>query len=103
MPKRYKNIDILKSDTGRRYYKNVIYPEIPEHEDDLYVITTGGDRYDILAQQFYKDSSLWWVIASANAGVSSMDSLAVQLGVQLRIPYSAELAIQLFEDLNQNR
>lgn len=101
MPKRYKTIDILQSPDGRRYYKNVIYPEIPLHEDDIYVITTGGDRYDVLAQQFYKDSSLWWVIATANT--SNMDSLVVEQGIQLRIPFQPEVAVQIFEEINKNR
>ena len=47
-------------------YQTVRYPKIPRSEDDIYVITTIGDRYDTLAFQYYQDSSLWWVIANAN-------------------------------------
>ena len=101
MPNRTKNIEVLKTKQGRRYYKNVIYPNIPVNENDTYLITTGGDRYDTLAQQFYGDSSLWWVIASANN--SKKDGLIVEAGVQLRVPYDATAAIALYEDLNQNR
>lgn len=101
MPNRTKNIEVLKTKQGRRYYKNVIYPSIPVNENDTYLITTGGDRYDTLAQQFYGDSSLWWVIASANN--SKKDGLIVEAGVQLRVPYDATLAVTLYEELNQNR
>lgn len=101
MPNRTKNIEILKTKQGRRYYKNVIYPNVPVNENDTYLITTGGDRYDTLAQQFYGDSSLWWVIASANN--SKKDGLIVEAGVQLRVPYDATLAVTLYEELNQNR
>ena len=35
-------------------------------DDDIYVATETGDRLDTLAYQYYNDSSLWWIIASAN-------------------------------------
>ncbi len=40
---------------------------------------------DVLAQQFYGDSSLWWIIVRGNAGIAG-DSLACPAGVQIRIP-----------------
>lgn len=100
MPKRFKNIEKLRTKDGKNYYKNVIYPEIPETEDDFYVITTGEDRYDILAQEFYGDSSLWWVIASANN--VNKDSIVVRQGIQLRIPASPVEAKLSFERVNKN-
>lgn len=99
MAVRYSNIEELKTESGRRYIKNAIYPEIPVSEDDIYVITTGGDRYDSLALQFYGDPRLWWVIASAN--VSKTDGLIVQTGVQLRIPANGQEAQAQFKDYNE--
>jgi hypothetical protein len=99
--KRYKNIEKLVDSSGKRYIKNAIYPTIPADPNDTYVITTGGDRYDILAQQFYGDSSLWWVISSAN--VSKNDGLVVKQGVQLRIPYDINKVIEEFERINKER
>jgi len=96
---RYTNINISKSDNGRLYRKNAIYPNIPVTEDDIYVISTAGDRYDTLARQFYRDSSLWWIIAYANNHQRA--SLAVTPGVQLRIPADKNLAIELYQALNQ--
>lgn len=101
MANRYRNIEQYKTDEGTRYLRNVVYPEIPVSEDDLYVVTTASDRFDILAQQFYGDSSLWWIIASAN--VSKRDGLIVEPGVQLRIPASPTAAIQLFSTVNSGR
>ena len=66
MADRYLNNIKLKSEEGRRYRINSIYPAIPATANDTYIITTGGDRYDTLALQFYKDSKLWWIIAAAN-------------------------------------
>ena len=98
---RYRNTKILTNDDGRRYYTNPIYPEIPVSEDDIYVITTGIDRYDTLAQRFYQDSRLWWIIASANN--SKTDSLVVEQGIQLRIPTQPSVAIDLYNLVNEKR
>ena len=62
---RYTRTPILKNATGTQYYKRVIYPEIPRSNQDIYVITTEGDRYDILALRYYNSASLWWVISTA--------------------------------------
>jgi nucleoid-associated protein YgaU len=101
MAERTRNIEVFKTRAGRRYYANVMYPNIPVTEEDTYLITTGGDRYDTLALQFYGDASLWWIIASANN--SKKDGLNVKPGVQLRVPYDAANAIRLFDELNKNR
>ncbi len=82
---RYLNIPKIKSPSGKQMYQTVRYPEIPRSEDDVYVFTTIGDRYDTLASQFYQDSSLWWVIANANGNLSK-GSLTPPVGSQIRIP-----------------
>ena len=99
--KRYNNIEEVKIDTGRKYRTNAIYPRLPETENDIYVITTAGDRYDTLAYQFYRDSSLWWIIATANN--STNGSLIPTVGQQLRIPADKALALKLFGQLNRTR
>lgn len=101
MPDRLKSIRTNKTYSGRVYQINPIYPEIPLSEDDLYVITSEGDRYDLLAQQFYKDMSMWWVIACANN--HTVDSLVVEPGVQLRIPYNPYRAKEVFNQINKDR
>jgi len=97
--KRYDTVPLTKSPTGKQYRKTVLYPEIPPTSEDFYIITTAGDRYDKLAQQFYQDSSLWWIIASANN--SERASLIVQPGVQIRIPADKVTAINNFINLNR--
>lgn len=63
---------------------NVLYPPVPESEDDWWIITTEGDRFDLLAQQFYSTMDFWWIIPVAN-GLSA-DTLCPELGIQIRIP-----------------
>ena len=69
--------------------------------NELDIKPTGGDRFDTLALQFYGDSSLWWVIASANTSVR--DSIVVKPGVQLRIPLSKTRVLDLYRTANSNR
>ena len=97
---RYKKVQTV-TENGRRYRSNPIYPQIPVSEEDFYIISTVGDRYDSLALRFYGDATLWWVIASANRMTKA--SLVLEPGTQIRIPASKVQAIQLFNDLNTNR
>jgi hypothetical protein len=96
---RYDNINTLRTDEGVTYLTTVAYPEIPRSEKDYYVITTVGDRYDKLAQQFYNDYSLWWIIACANN--SQQASLVVEQGIQLRIPGDISLILQNYKQVNK--
>ena len=97
---RYKNIDTLKSPEGIRYYKNVLYPQIPLSENDIYVITGEGDRLDLLANQFYGDSTLWWVISISNKDINK-GSMYLSPGLQLRIPQNISNIISRYNKLNE--
>ena len=55
---RYKDISILRNNSKQRYYAESKYPEIPLSETDIWVVTTSGDRFDLLALQYYGDKSL---------------------------------------------
>lgn len=101
MSQRYRTINIEKSPDGKNYQTNTVYPEIPETEDDIYLITTDGDRYDLLAKSFYGDTRFWWIIASANN--STVDSFYIQPGTQLRIPADKTTVVNKFEEINRTR
>jgi nucleoid-associated protein YgaU len=97
---RYTNIPTKKSLNDKRMYKTVRYPEIPRSFSDVYVYTTIGDRYDTLALQYYGNSSLWWIIASAN-GTLKQDSLTPPVGTQLRIPANPTPTLAKYEEINK--
>jgi len=63
---RYRNALILRDRDGKRYYKSTIVRGIPLKDSDKFIFPNDGDRFDTLAQNFYGDSSLWWIIAKAN-------------------------------------
>jgi hypothetical protein len=60
-----------------------------------------GDRLDLLAFDFYGDSTLWWIIASAND--MQPDSLVPPLGMTLRIPANVPDIINNMVLFNGNR
>ena len=97
---RYRNIPIIRSTTNKQMYATSRYPEIPLSPDDIYVYTTQGDRYDILAGQYYTDSSLWWVIAAANPNIG-LSTLVIPEGEQIRIPSDYASVITQFNLINR--
>ena len=85
----------------KRYYKALKYPEISLSINDIYITTTSGDRLDLLANQFYKDVDLWWIIATANPNIVRRDSFNLKGGLELRIPADKDEIIQSFSELNE--
>jgi phage tail protein X len=97
---RYNNTPSFINSKGKRFYGTVKYPSIPLDLNDTYVYTTVGDRFDILAQQYYSDSSLWWVVSTANEFLPQ-DSYFIPEGTQIRIPTNINKIINDFETLNR--
>ena len=90
--KRYELTKVKK--VKRKGYQEVtaksttIYDNIPESDNDIWVISQYGDRLDLLAYQFYGDTGLWWYIAKANG----LKFMVIPVGTSLRIPGSLEYA-----------
>lgn len=104
---RYANIEKIKNQNefvgtlGTQYYKDVTYPEIPSNENDIWVETEFGDRLDLLANQFYQDVTLYWIIAIANPDKVNMGSLFITPGTQIRIPTDLTNIIDSYKFLNR--
>ena len=99
---RYNNYITLKTSQSKPYIKGKQYPNITLSENDVYVITTVGDRLDYLAYTYYRDSELWWIIATANNNATK-GSLFPVPGTQLRIPSNVSDVMNLFNKFNQAR
>ena len=102
MATRYDNKTTLTTPQGKPYYKAKVYPNIPLSESDVYVITTVGDRLDLLAYNYYRDVNLWWVISMANNNATN-GSLFPAPGTQLRIPTDLNTVLNLVNKFNQAR
>ena len=81
---RYTNSKIKKDKDGKRYYKPTIVPNIPIKDSDIFVYPVFGDRFDTMAQRYYGDSNLWWIIAKANE--LSSGQISPPSDLKLRIP-----------------
>ena len=95
---RYINIPQTKI-KGNVVYKTVRYPEVPLSSEDIYVYTQQGDRFDVLARQYYQDSSLWWVIAIGNPQIT-LGSLLIPSGIQLRVPANPSSVVDAYNVIN---
>ena len=63
-------------------------PKFTENNSDILLIATQGDRCDLIAQEYYGTTELWWFVASVN----NLKSNNIQAGTQLRVPISTEQA-----------
>lgn len=102
--RRYENIEILNDSPikeKKRFYSTVKYPEIPLSVNDIYVTTQQGDRFDLLANQYYSDKSLWWIISIANNALIQ-NSLIPPVGIQIRIPVNISEILSSYNKLNTN-
>jgi len=97
---RYQNIPITKSLDDKQMYVTVKYPNIPLSENDIYILASSIDRYDKLALDYYGDTSLWWIISTANNNLPQ-NSLFLPLGSYVRIPSNYLEILSQFNTLNK--
>jgi hypothetical protein len=95
---RYSFAEQDKRWDGKRVYKSLLYPVIPVAYNDIYVITNEVSTFDALANKYYKDPTLWWILAQANN--LGNGRLSVPAGIQLRIPQNIYNIIGDFKLLN---
>ena len=103
MPSRLQYIKKRRGTNNKGVYKYLKYPNIPLSVDDIYATTLVGDRLDLIADQFYKDVDLWWVITTANPDIIRRDSFNLKPGLQIRIPSPNRITgiLRSFEQLNK--
>ena len=99
MENRYSNIPTMLKTGKGRVYDSVLLPNIDATDLDIVVITIQGDRLDLLANKYYGDTSLWWIIAVAN-NINDA-SFYVTEGLQLRIPSNVSKILNDLEKINK--
>ena len=95
---RYDTAKVKKDKNGTRYYKPTVVPNVPIKDSDIFVYPVYGDRFETIAQRYYNDSTLWWIIAKANElskGQISADPLK-----KLRIPTEIDDILESVEKSN---
>ncbi len=83
---------------GKPVYKTLVYPPIPISDSDIYITVDDNEYLDSLAFRYYKDTSLWWIIAVANN--LGKGRLSSDISKQLRIPTNITSILQNFRLAN---
>lgn len=78
---RFGNLETID---GVEFWDILELPELLPQEDDTSYRVLGTDRIDLLANKFYGDPVLWWVIALANDLELVPTSLSE--GMVIRVP-----------------
>lgn len=99
MINRYTDIPQKVGDNGKRVTRSILYPPIPRDLSDIYLLTTPGDRLDLLSYQYYGSVGYWWIIAVAN-GIGKGD-LTIPPGSQIRVPTKINDIIRAYKELNK--
>ena len=89
---RYKNTQTKRDKDGKRYYRPTIVPNIPIKDSDIFVYPVYGDRFDTMAQRYYNDSNLWWIIAKANNMIDG--TMGLDPEKRVRVPLDIEKILQ---------
>ena len=95
---RYSETNIINRWDGKRVYLATLYPYIAPQTTDLQIITNETDYLDALAYKYYRDTTLWWIIAVANN--LGKGKLSIPPGLTLRIPININDIISQFSRLN---
>ena len=98
MPSRYNDTPIKLNRKKKRVFKPTMYPSIPIRDSDIFIYPRFGDRLDTLAHKYYKDVSLWWIIAKAN----DLDAahIGLELDKQIRIPMEIDVILNQLTDMS---
>ena len=96
--RRYSTTKKKMDKSGLRVYATTYYPEIPIEDSDQFIFTKEGDRLDSLADKFYGDHTLLWVIAKSN---SIKGRIALETAKLIRIPGNITQIIEKFKNLNK--
>jgi hypothetical protein len=69
---------------GVEFWDTMVMPDSIPRPDDIQYIVRAGDRIDLLADAFYQDPAMWWVLAWAN----NLEILPTDLkeNMQIRVP-----------------
>jgi len=88
MFRRYDKVKTTRNKDGKWRKDTTYYAEIPLNDNDIYVLTQWGDRFDLLSNQYYGTPHYWWYIAKAN----NLSYNNITEGTRIRIPSSTQYA-----------
>jgi hypothetical protein len=97
---RYTGTQIIREPiTGKRRIETTIYNKLQVSASDIFIRTTGIERLDKLALDFYGDSTAWPLIANANG--LGKGTYVIPPNTRLRIPVVDN--VNQFTNINSTR
>ena len=97
--KRYDIGTILKNKQGIRKLRSILISAFPDSTDTV-IQTSTPERLDKIANDFYGDPKLWWIIATVNK--LGKGTLIVPRNTIIRIPNKDRVLDQI-ENINKTR
>ena len=99
---RYRHQRIkLDKENGNRKLSSIEYAKISPKDSDISYVVKYGDSYGSLANRFYNDTTLWWVIAAANN--VGKGGLTLAAGLQIRIPQRMDKVMSDYKKIQRER
>lgn len=99
---RCDNIPLKKTEDNKRVRSSTMMPTIEPSTNDIYIITTPGDRLDLLSFRYYGTVSYWWIIAQANTNSNvGKGTMVIPAGLQLRIPTNPMSILMEYDKINR--
>ena len=95
---RYNYTPVIRNANNIRVYSATILPYIQPNINDIYINVDYGDKLDVIADLYYQQASLWWIIALANN--IGKGSIYIQNKMQLRIPHNIDEIKNLLKNTN---
>ena len=97
---RYRTTKILKDRvTKNKIFATTEYPIIVRKDSDITYYVRFDDTYMSLAQRFYSDQTLWWIIARANNNF--VGNIKMEVGERLIIPTEIGEILKLHTKMNR--
>lgn len=97
---RYKETKVINDRViGAKVMSSTEYPVIQSKDSDITYYVRFDDTYMKLANRFYNDQSLWWIIARANGKFSG--NFTMEIGEKIKIPREVGEILRQHNKLNR--
>lgn len=81
-------LNFITEYNGEQVYSIPYFTSIEQEQGDVYESVTNNVRIDLIANKYYNDPKLWWIIAMVN---NISNPLSIEYGTVLRIPSYSSL------------
>lgn len=95
---RTRFLNTKRRNDNKLQYQSLIIPTFEERSDDVVISVNDYTRLDVLAQDLFNDSTLWWVLAAYNNLEGG--SLFTTGRTTLRIPSDLNIVYDKVKEVN---